>query len=104
LANAGQKGVAVVPRFRDMQRLFFLQIRPFDPDVSELLSDSASDCKGYKWTSAEKLIGRTIPLVTVISLPLQHCPACGFSMKKLIRKNLAAFDKTATETAHLWNK
>lgn len=102
LRDAGQKGIAVVPRLRGDRRLFYLQARPFDPEVVASLSATDSTTGSHRWPSLEQVTGRVVPFVTVMTLPLKHCPACGASLKALAEQNADAFDEAARANAHLW--
>lgn len=102
LADAGHKGMAVVPCLRDARRLFYLQARPFDPEVVVSLSAIDPTTGSHRWPSLEKIAGRVVPFVTVMTLPLKHCPACGASLEALAEQNTTAFDEAAHANAHLW--
>jgi hypothetical protein len=102
LGEAGQKGIAVVPRLRGGRRLFYLQARPFDHEVVTSLSAVDPATGSHRWPSLEHITGRMVPFVTVMVLPLKHCPGCGASLEALAEQHATAFDKFAHAHAHLW--
>ena len=104
IANSGEKGIAVVPRIRDGIRGFFLQARPFEPNVASMLLERDPATGENKWPLAKRDLGYEVPLVTVLALPLRFCPACGQNLHLVIDSNTAAFDADARSAEHLWRE
>jgi hypothetical protein len=102
LSYAGEKGVAIVPRVCGGHRQFVLQARPFERAIVEVLSqvDPATGQNG--WPSLESVTGEVTPFVTVLNLPLKHCPACGGALETLISQNFQTFDEAAKFHQNLW--
>lgn len=103
LNGAGEKGISIIPRIRDGVRQFMIQARPFEQSTVAMLSaiDPATGKNG--WPSLEGVTGQVTSFVTVLTLPLKFCPACGTKLQDVIDHDVAAFDEAATDTAHLWD-
>jgi len=104
LSNAGEKGIAVVPRIRDKSRTFSLQARPFEPNIVSVLSEIDPVTGRNKWPSLEQVTGQVTSFVTVLTLPLKFCPACGKDLQAVIDQDPSAFDEDAKYSEHLWRE
>lgn len=103
LDNAGDKGIAIVPRIYNEVRAFYIQARPFEISVVEKLSAIDPETGINNWPSIDAIIGRVTPFVSVLSLPIKFCPSCGASLQHLIESDLSAFDEDAKNAEFLWS-
>jgi hypothetical protein len=100
LSTAGEKGMSIVAGDFYGKRKFFIQARPFDPEVMRHHSKIV-DGKSL-WPAFTDGSGRPFPVATVIFIPIHFCPACGSGLDKMIEASPNQFDELRSQHAHLW--
>ena len=101
LSRGGEKGFSVIA-FRDGEhRSFYLQARPFEPDVVREHSTVDEATGRSKWPPLVDSHGTPVPFVSSMDLLIERCPSCGKDLAALIGQHQAEFDALATCMSHL---
>lgn len=80
LLNAGNKGFSVI--CENNEKTFYLEARPFAPDVIEKYSSPDTETGYVKWPKLSDSKGQIVPYVSSIKIQISYCPICGKSLKK----------------------
>jgi hypothetical protein len=97
IACAGDQGVAVTAfHGRDCDyRTFRLQARAFEKEQEQRFQRMSRNTDGPLSDLFVSASGGLVPVVSVSSIPLLHCPYCGANLRRRIAWNRQEFDALA---------
>jgi hypothetical protein len=84
LHRAGEKGFSAIAVCDGPERMFEMQARPWDREVSQHFNAIDPQTGYVRWPDLRDAKRQVVPWVTILHHPLRFCPFCGGDLSSVI--------------------